>query len=150
MRRRQVRRSDRRRAMDPCRYGTRRTQIARWDHDRAWTALAFADPDAHSGDHRAEGREKHAELRRQLNSLSHSDPRRLAVTWPREVIAAEDVPPNALRVTYKVTIEIDDGKPPPVSRIIAKRVHTERLRSLFAVNATDRRSQIFLALMKCP
>ena len=29
-----------------------------------------------------------------------------------EVIAAEDVPPNALRVTYKVTIEIEGGKRP--------------------------------------
>jgi acyl dehydratase len=28
------------------------------------------------------------------------------------VIAAEDVPPDALRVTYKVTIEIEDGKRP--------------------------------------
>ena len=28
-----------------------RTRIARWDHDRAWTALALADPNAHSGDH---------------------------------------------------------------------------------------------------
>src|SRR4029077_2405334 len=53
------------------------------DHDRAWTALALAYPDAHSGDHRAESREKHAELRRQQNSLSDSGPRRLAVTWPR-------------------------------------------------------------------
>ena len=29
-----------------------------------------------------------------------------------EVIRAEDVPPNALRVTYKVTIEIEGGKRP--------------------------------------
>ena len=29
-----------------------------------------------------------------------------------EVMAAEDVPPNALRVTYKVTIEIEGGKRP--------------------------------------
>jgi len=29
-----------------------------------------------------------------------------------EVTAAEDVPPNALRVTYKVTIEIEGGKRP--------------------------------------
>ena len=29
-----------------------------------------------------------------------------------EVIAAQDVPPNALRVTYKVTIEIEGGKRP--------------------------------------
>jgi len=28
------------------------------------------------------------------------------------VMAAEDVPPNALRVTYKVTIEIEGGKRP--------------------------------------
>ena len=29
-----------------------------------------------------------------------------------EVMATEDVPPNALRVTYKVTIEIEGGKRP--------------------------------------
>jgi acyl dehydratase len=29
-----------------------------------------------------------------------------------EIVAAEDVPPDALRVTYKVTIEIDGGKRP--------------------------------------
>ena len=55
----------------------------RRDHDRAGTALALADPDAHSGHHRVESREKHAELRRQQGSLSHSGPRRVAVTWPR-------------------------------------------------------------------
>jgi len=29
-----------------------------------------------------------------------------------EIVAVEDVPPDALRVTYKVTIEIDGGKRP--------------------------------------
>ena len=37
-------------------------------------------------------------------------PRRLAPARRVAVMAAEDVPPDALRVTYKVTIEIEGGK----------------------------------------
>ena len=52
------------------------------DASRQEIRVALAYPDAHSGYHRAESREKHAELRSQQSSLSHSGPRRLAVTWP--------------------------------------------------------------------
>jgi len=38
-----------------------------------------------------------------------------------EVIAAQDVPPNALRVTYKVTIEIEGGtRPACVAEVIGQ------------------------------
>jgi len=73
----------------------------------------LADPDVHAVDHRIEGPQEYAELRREPDPLT--SPRSWLARALRarvSVIAAEDVPPDALRVTYKVTIEIEGGKRP--------------------------------------
>ena len=95
--------------MDRRRCGTRRTRVVWRENDRAWAALAVADPDVHAGDHRFEG------LKNTLNqqdSLSHPVPAGSRLRGRVAVTAAEDVPPDALRVTYNVSIEIEGGKCP--------------------------------------
>jgi acyl dehydratase len=75
-------------------------------------ALAVADPDVHAGDHRFEGLKN--TLNYGTNRIRYLTPvpagsrlrGRVAVT------AAEDVPPDALWVTYNVSIEIEGGKRP--------------------------------------
>jgi len=95
--------------MDPRRHGTRRTRIARWDHDSVSLSLIPTLIREIIG------------LKVVKNTLNYGANRiRYLTPVPAgsrlrgcvEVTAAEDVPPNALRVTYKVTIEIEGGKRP--------------------------------------